>query len=74
MRQQGNEIVMDRDEFLFNSLLPGIACQLLAEDSGRDLSYWMNFLSEQAEQQFDEMSLKQRDEMINAYLEIAKNV
>lgn len=74
MRQQGDEIVMDRDEFLFNSLLSGIACQLLAEGSGQDLSYWMNFLSEQAEEQFDEMSLKQRDEMINVYLEIAKNV
>ena len=74
MRQQGDEIVMDKDEFLFNSILSGIACQLLAEASGRNLSYWMQFLSEQAEKQFDEMSLKQRDEMINAYLEIAKNV
>ncbi len=74
MRQQGNEIVMDREEFLVNTLAAGIACQLLAQTSQLEVSGWMEYLSDKAHEQFYEMTPKQRDEMINSWLEISKNV
>jgi len=69
MRSQNNEIAMDKQEFLTNCLLSGIACQLLAQMSNRELSEWMEYLSDEADKQFRQMTPRQREEMINAYIQ-----
>ncbi len=62
--------LMDKQEFLTNSLLSGIACQLLAQMSNRELSAWMEYLSDEADKQFRQMTPQQREDMINAYIQI----
>ncbi|MBD2609526.1 hypothetical protein H6G81_34820 [Scytonema hofmannii FACHB-248] len=63
---------MDKEEFLTNSLLSGIACQLLAQMTNRELSDWMEYLSDKADEQFKQMTPKQREEMINAYAKMSE--
>jgi hypothetical protein len=63
---QNDKIVMDKEEFLTNSLLAGIACQLLAKIRKEELSHWMECLSEQAQEQYRQMTPQQREDMINA--------
>ncbi|GAX41548.1 hypothetical protein NIES4075_25210 [Tolypothrix sp. NIES-4075] len=72
MRLQNNQIVMDKEEFLTNSLLAGIACQLLAQTSQLEINEWMQYLSDKADEQYKQMSPKQREDMINAYLQISQ--
>jgi hypothetical protein len=74
MKLQGENIVMDKEEFLTNSLLAGIACQLLAQMTNRELSDWMEYLSDKADEQFKQMTPKQREEMINAYVQISQEL
>lgn len=74
MRLQNDEIVMDEEEFLTNSLLAGIACQFLAQTSKLDISEWMEYLSDAADKQYQHLSPKQREDMINAYLKIANDI
>jgi hypothetical protein len=49
MKLQGENVVMDKEEFLTNSLLAGIACQLLALTSKLEISdvRWNIYLIEQ---------------------------
>lgn len=72
MKLQGENVVMDKEEFLVNSLLSGIACQLLAQLSNRELSDWMEYLSDKANEQYEQMTPKQREDMINAYIQISE--
>jgi len=72
MRLQDDEIVMDKTEFLTNTLLAGIPCQLLAESSRRDLNEWMEYLSDRANEQYEQMTPKRREDMINAYIQISQ--
>jgi hypothetical protein len=73
MRLQNDEVVMDKKEFLTNSLLAGIACQLLVQTSKLNISEWMEYLSDKADEQYKEMSPKQREDMINGCVKIANN-
>jgi hypothetical protein len=73
MRLQNDEVVMDKEEFLTNSLLAGIACQLLAQIRKEEVSHWMEYLSDRADEQYRQMSPKQREDMINAYVKIAND-
>lgn len=72
MRLQNDEIVMDKKEFLTNSLLAGIACQILAQTSKLEINEWMEYLSDTADKQYSQMSFKQREDMINAYVQISQ--
>lgn len=72
MRLENDEVVMDKEEFLTNSLLTGIACQLLAKIRKEEISHWMECLSEEADKQYKQMTPKQREDMINAYVEISQ--
>lgn len=72
MRLENDEVVMDKEEFLTNSLLTGIACQLLAKIRNEEISHWMECLSEEADKQYKQMTPKQREDMINAYVEISQ--
>lgn len=73
MRLQGENILMDKEEFLINSLLSGIACQILAQTSKLNTSEWMEYLFDTADKQFKQMTPKQREEMIMAYIEISQD-
>lgn len=73
MKMINNQVVMDKQEFLTNSLFAGIACQILAQTSKLNVSEWMEYLSDTAEKQFQQMTPIQRDEMINAYIQISQN-
>jgi hypothetical protein len=72
MRLQNDEIVMDKEEFLTNTLLAGIACQLLAKITKEEISHWMECLSEQADEQYRLRTPKQHEDMINAYVQISQ--
>jgi hypothetical protein len=74
MRIENDEIVMDKEEFLTNSLLTGIACQLIAHNSSQTLDYWMQYLSDRADEQFKQMTPKQRENMVNAYVQISQQL
>lgn len=74
MRIENDEIVMDKEEFLINSLLTGIACQLIANNSSQTLDYWMQYLSDRADEQFKQMTPSQREDMINAYAQISQQL
>lgn len=74
MRLQNNEIVMNEEEFLTNTLLTGIACQFLAKIRNEELSHWMECLSEEADKQYRQMTPKQRKDMINAYVKIGNSL
>ncbi|GAX46278.1 hypothetical protein NIES4075_72990 [Tolypothrix sp. NIES-4075] len=74
MRIENSEIVMDKEEFLINTLLTGIACQLIATNSSQTLDYWMQYLSDKADEQFKQMTPKQREDMINAYVRMSENL
>lgn len=74
MKLQGENIVMDKEEFLTNSLFTGIACQLLAQMTNRELSDWMEYLSDKASEQYKQMTPKQREDMINSYVQISEQL
>ncbi|MGI2904903.1 hypothetical protein [Tolypothrix sp. VBCCA 56010] len=74
MRLKNNEIVMGKSEFLTNSLLAGIACQILAQTSQLEINEWMEYLSDRADEQYRLRTPKQREDMINACLQISKEV
>ncbi|MBD2609600.1 hypothetical protein H6G81_35200 [Scytonema hofmannii FACHB-248] len=74
MKLQNNFVLMDKEEFLTNSLLSGIACQLLAQMTNRELNDWMEYLSDRASEQFKKMTPKQREEMINSYVQISQEL
>lgn len=68
MQLQNDKVVMDKELFLINCLATGLACQCLAEISNRKLNNWMEYLTQKAEEQYDQMSREQRENMINAYM------
>lgn len=73
MRLQNDEIIMDKEEFLTNTLLTGIACQIIENNSKNNLNYWMQYLSDKAQEQYEQMTPKQREDMINAYVQISQS-
>ncbi|GJD16346.1 hypothetical protein RIVM261_013020 [Rivularia sp. IAM M-261] len=74
MKLQGNKIIVDKEEFLVNSLTTGILCQWLETKTGIPMMEWANEAGQLAEKQYDQMNQKQRDDFLNAQVEIAKTV
>jgi len=74
MKLQNDFVVMDKEEFLINCLATGIACQFLAQISKEKLSDWMEYLSDNAHKQYKQMTPKQREEMINSYVQISQEL
>lgn len=74
MKLQNELIVMGKEEFLTNSLFTGIACQLLAQMTNRKLGDWMEYLCDKADEQFKQMTSKQREDMINSYAQISQEL
>jgi hypothetical protein len=74
MKLQDDKIVMDKEAFLINCLATGIACQFLAQISKEELSDWMEYLSDKACQQYKQMTPKQREDMINSYVQISEQL
>lgn len=72
MKLQGNNIVVDKEEFLINNLTMGILCQWLETKTNIPMMEWANQAGQMAEKQYDQMTQKQRDDFINAQVEIAK--
>ncbi|MBD2609563.1 hypothetical protein H6G81_35015 [Scytonema hofmannii FACHB-248] len=74
MKLENEFVVMDKEEFLTNSLLTGIACQLLAQMTNRELSDWMEYLFDKADEQYKQMTPNQREKMINSYVQISQEL
>ena len=74
MKVENGFVVMDKEEFLTNSLFTGLACQLLAQLSKQEVSGWMEYLSDKADEQYQQMTSSQREEMINTYVKMSENL
>ena len=72
MKVENGFVVMDKEEFLTNSLFTGLACQLLAQLSKQEVSGWMEYLSDKADEQYQQMTSSQREEMINTYVKMSQ--
>ncbi len=70
MEIQGDKIVMNKDEYVVNTLLTGIAVQILVDKSKHSMEEWMKFLSNKANEQLEEIKRtepEQIDQMIKVY-------
>ncbi len=71
MKIEGDKIVMDKDEYVVNTLLTGIAVQILVDRSKFSMEQWMEFLSNKADEQLEEIKRtrpEQIDQMIEMYV------
>ncbi|MEH2072321.1 MAG: hypothetical protein V7K47_29920 [Nostoc sp.] len=65
-------IHIPRDEYVINVLATGIAIQFLSQKTGIPIQSWSQYLSEKATEQYEQLSAKQIQQVIDMYEAVRK--
>ncbi|MEH2070533.1 MAG: hypothetical protein V7K47_20630 [Nostoc sp.] len=65
-------VQIPRDEYVINILATGIAIQTLSQKTGIPIESWSQILSEKATEQYEHLSAKQIQRVIDTYEAIRK--
>lgn len=72
MKLRGNEVIIDKEEFLTNILTTGVLCQWLEKKTGIPMMEWAHQAGLLAQKQYDEMTPEQRDAQIKTWVELSQ--
>lgn len=67
------KIIMSQEMFLLNTLAMGIAVQILEKETLYSKEEWQVFLQSNAQEQYNQMSLQERETFIKHLVEVAQN-
>ena len=63
-----DNFLMDKEDYIVNTLAMGIAVQYLCNLTGKSFNHWSKQISEQANSQCDQLTDEQIDKTIQDYL------
>lgn len=67
------KIIMSQEMFLLNTLAMGIAVQMLEKETPYSKEEWQVFLQSNAQEQYNQMLLQERETFIKHLVEVVQN-
>ena len=68
MTTEESDFLMDKEDYVLNSIMRGIAVQYLCNLTGKSLNYWVTRLSKEANEQCNQLTKEQVEQTVQDYL------